>query len=126
MADKRSLLPAFISHGIYYGISIVALFDYDHSGIGVSLGFILWNVSLVVAFFAVAWHILGAILNITRENKVLSIVYLILAILGMPLFFVAGISSSAVEIIIWNIYFGVLFSFFLFFFFRKKKCVQSE
>lgn len=126
MADKKSLLPAFISHGIYYVLSIAALIDYDHSGIGVSLGFILWNVSLVVAFFAVAWHILGAILNITRENKVLSIVYLILAILGMPLFFVVGISFSAVEIIIWNIYFGVLFSFFLFFFFRKKKCGQSE
>lgn len=121
MADKKSLLPAFIMHGIYYGISIVALFGNDHL-----LGFILWYVSLDIAFFAVAWHILGAILNITRENKVLSIVYLILAILGMPLFFVAGISSSAVEIIIWNIYFGVLFSFFLFFFFRKKKCVQSE
>lgn len=121
MADKKSLLPAFIMHGIYYGISIVALFGNDHL-----LDFILWYVSLDIAFFAVAWHILGAILSITRENKVLSIVYLILAVLGLPLFFVAGISFSAVEIIIWNIYFGVLFSFFLFFFFRKKKCVQSE
>jgi hypothetical protein len=44
----------------------------------------------------------------------------------MPLFFVAGISFSAVEIIIWNIYFGVLFSFFLFFFFMKEKRGQSE
>jgi hypothetical protein len=126
MADKRSLLPAFISHGIYYVLFIISLFTYDHSGIGVSLGFILWKVSLLIAFFAVAWHILGAILNITRGNKMPAIIYLILAILGMPLFFVVGISFSAVEIIIWNIYVGVLFSFFLFFFFRKKKRGQSE
>ena len=109
MSDKKSLLPALITQAIYYVLFILSMFDYGYSGEGYGPGFILWMISLLPAFLSICFHILGAILNITHTKKIFPIIYLILAILALPLLFTIGTEGSISESIIWNLYFGVLF-----------------
>ena len=109
MSDKKSLLPALITQAIHYVILIFSTFDYNYSGQGWGLGLIIWIISLVPAGISILQHIMGAFLNISHEKKIIPIIYLILGVLAIPLFFITGMSGSAVDVIIWNTYYFVLF-----------------
>ena len=124
---KKTLLPAIIMQAVYYILSILSLFDYEYSGRGYGLAFVFWIASFLPAFFCILFHILGAILNITRGKAMFSIIYLVLAILALPLLVIIGTSASVIHSIVWNIYFGVLFFTSLCFFFNDKlKAILSK
>ncbi len=120
MSDKKSLLPALITQMIYYAFSILSMFNFGSFGEGYSLGFVFWIMSIFVAFICIMFHVLGAVLNITRENKTVPIVYLILAIIALPLLFILGTAYSTVKFIIMNAYLLVLFIIPLFYFLKKN------
>ena len=114
MNSKKSLLPALISQAIYYILLILSLFQYGYQGQGYGLAFVFWIIGFLVAFLSILLHIFGAVFNITHKKGILSIAYLILAILAIPLLFTIGASASITEIILWNTYFGILFAISLF------------
>ena len=109
MSNKTSLRPAIITQAIHYVFLILSLFDYGYSGQGIGLGFLLWLISFIPEFFSIPLHIFGAALNISRHHKLVPIIYLILAILAIPLLIIIGTSSSTVDVIIWNTYYFILF-----------------
>ncbi len=119
MSDKKSLLPALITQAIHYVLLILSMFDYGYLGEGMGLGFIFWIISLLPAFISIVLHILGAVLNIRREKTLISIIYLILAILAIPLLIIVGTSADTVDTIIWNTYYLILFLIPLFFCLKK-------
>ena len=119
MSDKKSLLPALITQAIYYVFLILSMFDYGYSGEGMGLGFVFWIISLLPAFIGILFHILGAVLNISREKNIVPFVYLILAVLAIPLLITVGTAASTVNSIIWNAYYFVLFLTPLFFCLKK-------
>ena len=109
MSDKKSLLPALITQAIYYVIFILSMFDYDYSGEGFGPAILAYIISFVPAFISILFHILGALLNISRDKKFVPLIYLILAILAIPLLITVGTSASTVDSIIWNAYYLILF-----------------
>lgn len=124
---KKTLLPALITQAIYYIFFILSLFDYEYSGQGYGIAFVFWIASFLPAFLCILFHILGAILNITRGKAMFSIIYLVLAILALPLLIIIGTSASVFHSIVWNVYLGVLFFTSLFFFFDDKiKAIFSK
>ena len=119
MSDKKLLLPAMITQAIHYVFLILSMFDYGYSGEGMGLGFIFWIISLLPAFISILFHVLGAILNISRDKKLVPSIYLILSLLAIPLLIIVGTSDSTVDIIIWNAYCLLLFLIPLSFCFKK-------
>ena len=119
MSNKKSLLPALITQAVYYVLFSLSMFDYGYSGEGKGPAFLIWIISLLPAFISIVFHILGAVLNISREQKLVPIIYLILAILAIPLLITVGTSASTVDTIIWNTYYLILFLISLCFCLKK-------
>ena len=74
MSDKKSLLPALITQAIYYILSILSIIDFGYSDKGMGLAFLLWIISLLSTLLSIGFHVLGAILNISREKKFVPII----------------------------------------------------